>query len=101
MSAFCLCNMSLISDKELVVYMMDNGLVQIIEKCFDFKNNKNLLSCLEALENLLKIYSEKINPDDKGFFAIVDNYNILAKVEGLQYHGNDQVFNKVFFCLNY
>ena len=45
----------------MFVSMLENELVAILEKCFDLKSSKNIISSLEALENILKMYSEKVS----------------------------------------
>jgi len=59
-TAFAICNMALIDDRDIMLEMIQYGLVNLLERCFDLKGSRNIISSLEALDKVLKVYTEQV-----------------------------------------
>jgi len=52
--------MALIDDRDIMLEMIQCGLVNLLERCFDLKGSRNIISSLEALDKVLKVYTEQV-----------------------------------------
>ena len=94
-AAWALCNFSQIKDKNYILTLIDQGLLNIIYDCMKSSEIKEIAISIEALYNLL-VFGKENECNGKNLVALeLEKRGMLDVLENLQFHRSELVYEKV------
>lgn len=93
-ATWVISNIATGGSKDHIVYLVQQGSLKHICDLLEVGEARILLVAMEALEAILKVPSDTVN-----YFTLVDEYEGIEKLENLQDHENNDVYNKAMKIL--
>ena len=94
-AAWALCNFSQIKDKNYILSLIDQGLLNILYDCMRSSEIKEIAISIEALYNLL-VFGRENEYNGRNLVAFeLEKRGMLNVLENLQFHRSELVYEKV------
>lgn len=101
--AWVISNATTWKDQEQIRYLVALGSVKPIVALLDFNDQKLILICLEAIENILITGEESIkkfgNSLSNPYISVVEECDGIEKINALQDHDNTEIYEKAVSIL--
>ena len=91
---FSFCNLTLIKDEKYLGNLIGNGLLKVICDCIKGNNPKEIIICLEALDNLLSFGEKHKNNGYNIIRCEIERMGMCDVLEKLQYDRDEYIYEK-------
>jgi HEAT repeat protein len=100
-AAWAISNATSGGTREQIKYMVENGCIAPICDLLDVPEPKIVNVALEALENILRVGKEEVDAigGNNVYSLIVQEVGGIDKIEGLQSHQNDEIYDRAVSIL--
>ena len=99
-AAWAISNTTTGGTKEQIDYLIECNSISPLVKLLDSSDVRIIKVILEGLENILEIGERSKSEDSKNpYVSVIENSGGLEKIENLQQHSNDEIYEQAIKIL--